>query len=60
MSEIVIQKIPSLTCKKCGSTHVMMTNDGPECDDCDAKPQSLLEMSEEIEYFIHQLNSEEN
>lgn len=30
-----VEKIPSLRCKRCSSTHVIMTDNGPECDDCD-------------------------
>lgn len=32
--EIKIEKIPSLICPICGSTYVMMTEEGPHCDDC--------------------------
>ena len=30
-----VEKVPSLRCEKCNSTHVIMTDSGPECDDCD-------------------------
>jgi hypothetical protein len=51
-----IKKIPPLTCKKCGGTHVIMTNNGPECDDCnmDTVPLKFVELSEEVEYIIYE------
>ena len=59
LDNIIIEKIPSLTCKKCGSIRVIMTDEGPECEDCDIKSQSLIELSRDIEYFIYQLGQEE-
>lgn len=29
-----VEKIPSITCDKCGSYQVILTEDGPECDEC--------------------------
>ena len=56
---VIVEKVPSLTCKKCGGFRVMMTDDGPECDECDAKPQLLIDLTEEVEYFIEQTQNEE-
>jgi len=36
-----------------------MTDDGPECEECDTKPQTHVALSKEVEYFIYQLNNEE-
>ena len=47
---VIIQKVPIATCKKCGSIRVMMTDNGPECQECDLKP-SLLEALEEWDYY---------
>ena len=56
-----IEKVPSLVCKKCGSFRVMMTDDGPECTECDAsKKTDEIGLSMEVEYLIYQLNSKEN
>ena len=56
-----IEKISSLECKKCGSFCVMMTDDGPECDECDIKDKSHnTKLSMEVEYLIYQLNCKEN
>jgi len=53
-----VQKIPSLTCKECGSFCVMMTDDGPECESCNKNsPSSEHNLSSEIEYLINQLRS---
>lgn len=60
MSEVVVQKIPSLTCKKCGSFRIMMTDDGPECSDCDVASTDEVDLSTEIEYLIYQLNCKES
>lgn len=38
----------------------MMTDDGPECEECDAKPQELTDLSEELEYFLYQIEREES
>lgn len=59
-SEAKIEKVPSLTCSKCGSFRVMMTDDGPECADCDTPKDTKVDLSMEVEYLIHQLNSKEN
>lgn len=45
-----IEKVPPLICKECGSTQVMMTGDGIECDECGKKPQVFVRLSDEIEY----------
>jgi len=29
-----VEKIPSVTCNNCGSYQVIITEDGPECDEC--------------------------
>lgn len=56
-----VQKIPSLTCEKCGSFRVMMTNDGPECDDCiQSDPLHEQNLSAEVKYLIYQLTLKEN
>jgi hypothetical protein len=52
MKDIVIEKVPALTCKKCGSIRVMMTDKGPECAECDVKPP-LLEELEEWDYYCY-------
>ena len=50
------QKIPILTCKKCKGFHVMMTDDGPECEDCDkSNPPDKCYLTSEVEYLIYQL-----
>lgn len=55
------QKIPSITCEKCGSFRVMMTSDGPECDDCNkSDPLHEQNLSAEVEYLIYQLTLKEN
>jgi hypothetical protein len=59
LGDIKIEKVPSLTCKKCGSIRVMMTGNGPECEECDEKPPSTVELSLDVEYFISQINQEE-
>jgi hypothetical protein len=56
---MIVTKVPSLTCEKCGGFRVMMTNNGPECEECDTQPLSKLEITEEVEYFIEQLRNEE-
>ena len=33
---IEIEKIPSPTCDSCGSYHVIFTDDGFECDNCNS------------------------
>ena len=57
---MIIEKIPPLTCKKCGSSHIVITNDGPECDSCDIKPLSRAELTQEVEYLIYQRTHKEN
>jgi len=57
--EVEVEKIPSLTCKKCGSFRVIMTDDGPECSDCDVTYKTeKVGLSAEVEYLIYQLNKE--
>ncbi len=56
---MIIEKVPNLTCEKCESFRVIMTDDGPECENCDFKSQSFADLSKEVEYFIYQLNSKE-
>lgn len=56
---ITIEKVPSITCKKCGGFRVMITDNGPECEECDTKLQPNTDLTEEIEYFIHQIKIEE-
>lgn len=56
--EIKVEKIPALTCKKCGSTHIMITEKGPECDDCDVKEETFVELCRKVEYLIYQSNEE--
>jgi hypothetical protein len=59
--ETKIEKIPSLVCKKCGSFRITVTDDGPECEECDVKSKSHdTNLSMEIEYLIHQLKRREN
>lgn len=29
-----VEKLPSVTCEKCGSYQIMLTDTGPECDEC--------------------------
>ena len=57
--EIVIEKVPSLTCKKCGGFRVMMTDDGPECQICDVKPRQRVDLTEELENVLYQIECEE-
>lgn len=57
--EIIIEKIPALTCKKCGGFKVMMTDNGPECEMCDAKPQQVMKFSEELDYLLYQIEPKE-
>lgn len=57
---IEIEKVPSLTCNKCGSFRVMMTDDGPECSDCETSGRAPnVPLSAEVEYLIYQLNLKE-
>ncbi len=56
---MIVEKVPSLTCEKCGSFRVVMTDDGPECNDCDIKAQSFTDLSKEVEYLVYQLNIKE-
>lgn len=61
MEPVVIKKVPNLTCKKCRSFRVIMTDDGPECGECDTKDKSYdINLSMEVEYLIYQLNCKEN
>ena len=55
-----IEKVPSLKCDKCGSFRVMMTDDGPECEECSSPAIMNINLSQEVEYLIYQLNSKEN
>lgn len=56
-----VEKVPSLICKKCGSFRVIMTDDGPECCDCDVNEREQdTNLSMEVEYLIYQLNLKEN
>ena len=56
-----VKKIPSLICKKCGSFRVIMTDEGPECNECASSAQLRddVDLSMEVEYLIYQLNSKE-
>jgi len=56
--DIEIEKVPALSCKKCGSVRVMMTDNGPECGDCDTKDNTFVELCKSVEYSIYQLNQE--
>ncbi len=59
--EPAVEKVPNLTCNKCGSFRIMITDDGPECDECDSKDRSHdINLSMEVEYLIYQLNRKEN
>ena len=31
---VEVEKVPSVTCEKCGSFQVIVTDKGPECDEC--------------------------
>ena len=58
---VIIEKIPSLICKKCGSFRVMMTDDGPECSDCEPiNYDNEIKLSLDVEYLIYQLNQGES
>ena len=59
MSDIVVERIPSLTCAKCGGIRVYMTDNGPECAECDAKPEVRVDLTEDLEYFLYQVEPEE-
>lgn len=51
-----IEKVPSLVCEECGSFRVTITDDGPECDECDIKYKPVdAHLSMEVEYLIYQL-----
>lgn len=59
--DVEIEKIPSLTCSKCGSFCIMMTDNGPECEECDVESKSHdTNLSMNVEYLIYQLNCKEN
>lgn len=54
---VKVEKIPSIKCEKCGSFQVILTDNGPECDECnkfvnydesDAKFLGI-DMSEDLE-----------
>jgi len=56
-----IQRVPSLICKKCGSFRVMMTDDGPECEDCSQSDRlHEISLTVEAEYLVYQFNLKEN
>jgi DNA-directed RNA polymerase subunit RPC12/RpoP len=55
-----IEKVPPLVCKECGSTYVMMTSDGIECDECGKKPQVFVKLSNETEFLYIQQKEIEN
>jgi len=58
-SDIKIEKVPALTCKKCGSFRVMIGKDGPECSDCDTKDgDTFVELCRQVEYTIYQFSEE--
>lgn len=58
---MIVKKVPPLVCEECGSTHVMMTGDGIECDECGKKPQMFVRLSNEIEYvYLTQKERDEN
>jgi uncharacterized OB-fold protein len=56
--QVKVEKVPALTCPKCGSTHVMMTKDGPDCDDCGVIEDTFVELCRKVEYSIYQSNEE--
>lgn len=57
---IAVEKVPALRCEECGGFRVMMTDDGPECNDCDFNNQEeKVNLSAEVEYLIYQLTSKE-
>ena len=49
-----VTRIPALTCTICGGTHVMMTENGPECDDCDIDLDTYVELCRDIEFQIYE------
>jgi hypothetical protein len=53
---VKMEKVPPLTCKKCGGTYVIMTDNGPECDTCDQKQIQFEELTEEVEFRIYQMD----
>jgi len=53
---INIEKIPPLKCDKCGGINVVMTDDGPECDNCDKKTLLFEEITNEVEYRLYETN----
>ena len=55
---VKVEKVPALTCKKCGSIRVMMTDKGPECSDCGTDEDTYVELSREVEYSLYQINQE--
>ena len=55
----VIEKVPPLTCEKCGGTRVFAGDKGPECEECDAALPPVIELSNKIEEVIQLLNCEE-
>lgn len=59
MNTVKVEKIPISKCENCGSFRVMMTDDGPECSDCDFDNQEEnVNLSEEVEYLIYQFGKE--
>ena len=57
-----IEKIPSVKCKKCGSTNVIIiSKNKQECFNCGygKKENKIVELSEEVEFFASQINNEQ-
>lgn len=53
---MIIEKIPSLSCEKCGSLSVIMTDKGIECDDCSkitANSVSIEVLKERCDHVVH-------
>lgn len=44
-----VEKIPSLTCPKCNSVYVMLTDAGIECDSCDKPNVKSIKLEFKIE-----------
>lgn len=53
---MLIQKVSPLRCEICNSDRVIVTDDGPECDDCNrvVEPEEIS-LSNKIEFDIRQL-----
>lgn len=60
---IKVEKIPILTCEKCGGYRVTKIENNIECEDCDKNHNQYkditLNLTNNIEYLIYELSNKE-